>query len=118
MPDYIANHLLQYKRLQLPTPLDVTNYQWGKRMFERNPQSLQNPDGSVSTHLMAAEVDPKGNWYAFPTIIRQGNQLVKLPTSDAFQWNLKNKEAVPFGQNKNAALQFAQGGYKIGTPLQ
>jgi len=116
MPDF--NALLQYKQMRLPTPLDVTNYQWGKRIFEKNIQSIQNPDGTQSTHKMAAEVDPQGNWYAFPTIVRQGKQLVQMPTPQAFQWNLKNKEAVPFGQDKNAALQFAAGGYKIGTPLQ
>lgn len=87
-------------------------------MFEKNTPFIQNPDGTRSTHLMAAEVDPQGNWHAFPTIIRQNNQLMKLPVQDAFAWNLKNKETVPFGQNKDAAFQFAQGGYKIGTPLQ
>ena len=114
--DYQA--LLQYKQMRLPTPLDVTNYQWGKRMFDKNAPVSQNQDGTISTHRMAAEVDSKGNWYAFPTIVKQGNQLVQLPTPQAFQWNLKNNEAVPFGQDKDAALKFAQGGYKVGTPLQ
>jgi hypothetical protein len=117
MPDYI-DYLSRYKRLELPTPIDVTNYDWGRRMFEKNPPVIQNPDGSVSTHLMAAEVDHKGNWWAFPTIIRREGELIKLPTADAFQWNIKNNEAVPFGKDKDAALQFAQGGYKLGTPLQ
>ena len=30
--------------------------------------SIQNEDGSRSTHRMAAEVDENGNWIAFPEI--------------------------------------------------
>jgi len=47
-----------------------------------NPEKypfIRNKDGSISTHRMAAEVDEKGNWYAFPTI-------VMLPSGELYQF--------------------------------
>ncbi len=114
------DQLFRYKlgQMQSPDPLDVTNYAWGKRMFEKDAPVIQNPDGSHSTHLMAAETDEDGNWWAFPTIVREDGELKKLSKKEAFKWNLDNNEAVAFGPDKERALSFAEGGYKIGTPLE
>lgn len=87
-------------------------------MFDPNPQFIQNFDGTRSTHRMAAEVDKEGNWWAFPTIVPHNGNLIQLDNRLAMQWNQLSGEAVPFGKNKPMALNFAQGGYKLGTPLE
>lgn len=89
-------------------------------MFDINAPFIQNPDGSRSTHRMAAEVDDKGNWFAFPTIVQlPDGKLHKFEDNfEAMNYNRQRGEAVNFGQDKDSALQFAEGGYKIGTPLQ
>lgn len=87
-----------------------------------NPEKypyIENEDGSVSTHQMAAEVDDKGNWVVFPTI-------VMLPTGELYKFKT-NEEAKLFNMrtgnyllmnNKQEAIKYAKGGYKEGTPLK
>lgn len=81
-----------------------------------NPEKypfIRNKDGSISTHRMAAEVDEKGNWYAFPTI-------VMLPSGELYQFN-DNNQAMRYAlrtgnflpmKNKDEAIEYAKGGYK------
>lgn len=87
-----------------------------------NPQKypyITNPDGSISTHLMAAEMDEQGNWYVYPTI-------VMMPTGELYQfndqyqamdYNLRTGNFKKF-PDKESALSYAEGGYKVGTPLE
>ena len=80
--------------------------------------SIKNPDSSISTHRMAAE-KYKGEWYAFPTIV-QGKDGKLSEYEDPFKAlkeNLKTGNVMRFGKDKNAAIKFAKGGYKKGTPM-
>ena len=83
------------------------------------PNPIQNPDGSISTHLMAAEVDSNGNWYAFPTIISNGMELIQV--DDPFKalfTNIMRNEFIAFGKDEEGAREFARGAYKLGSPLE
>ena len=87
-----------------------------------NPQNypyIENEDGSVSTHRMAAEVDEEGNWFVFPTI-------VQLPTGELYEFK-DNMSAMDYNRrtgnflpmkSKEEAIKYAEGGYKAGTPLE
>ena len=85
-----------------------------------NPEKypyIKNKDGSVSTHRMAAEVDEKGNWYVFPTIQFDGEKLKQFKTSkEAMDNALATGNFLQMPKEK--ALEYAQGGYKKGTPLE
>ena len=80
---------------------------------------IENEDGSISTHQMAAEVDEIGNWFVFP-------RIVMLPTGELYQfkdpaqamsYNLRTNNFVPMSSKKEA-LEYAKGGYKKGTALE
>ena len=89
-----------------------------KRMRQIPAPFIDNGDGSKSTHLMAAEVDDKGNWYAFPTIQQgQDGLLRELPLREAQAAAIGSGNAKAFGKDKESALRYAGGGYKQGTPL-
>jgi len=87
-----------------------------------NPEKypyITNKDNSISTHRMAAEVDENGNWFVFPTIVR-------LPTGELYQfedngqamdYNMKANNYIPM-PSKEAALNYAKGGYKKDTALE
>ena len=79
---------------------------------------LWNKDGSYSTHQMAAEVDEKGNWFVFPTIVRlpSGELYQFKDSSQAMDYNLRTGNFIPM-KNKKEAISYAEGGYKKGTPL-
>jgi hypothetical protein len=87
-----------------------------------NPQNypvINNPDGSTSSHRMAAEVDENGNWYVFPTIQMQPDGTLRQ-YDDARE---AMKAAFMTGNilsapNMESALQYAEGGYKVGTPME
>lgn len=87
-----------------------------------NPQNypvINNPDGSTSSHRMAAEVDENGNWYVFPTIQMQPDGTLRQ-YDDARE---AMKAAFMTGNilrapNMKSALQYAEGGYKVGTPME
>jgi hypothetical protein len=87
-----------------------------------NPQNypvINNPDGSISSHRMAAEVDENGNWYVFPTIQMQPDGTLRQ-YDDARE---AMKAAFMTGNilsapNMESALQYAEGGYKVGTPME
>lgn len=94
------------------------NLNFVQRIKDPNRAVIQNPDGSVSTHRMAAEVDENGNWFAFPTIVEQPNgELKEFDTNqEAMDFALRTGENIPFGRNKAKALDFARGGYKDAAP--
>jgi len=83
----------------------------------KNPENfpyIENQDGSVSTHRMAAEVDEKGNWYAFPTIVMNpdGSLTEFEDNFEAMRHNMKTGNIKKFGKDKGAAIGYAKGGYK------
>ena len=58
---------------------------------------INNPDKSVSTHLMSAEYDENGNAYAFPMIVKIGDKLHKFEdTREALNYNKKNGNVIQF----------------------
>lgn len=84
----------------------------GSRMEDRidNPEDypnayIQNEDGSRSTHLMAAEIDPRTRKsYAFPMIVQNGDAGMHKFTNpqEALQWNLKNGNVKEFNTIEEA----------------
>jgi hypothetical protein len=86
----------------------------------RNNQNypvINNPDGSVSTHRMAAESDANGNWYVFPTIQMQDGKLTEYYDSrEAMDAAFKTGNILR-APNKQSALNYAEGAYKRGTGL-
>mgnify|MGYP003116650162 CR=1 FL=1 len=88
----------------------------------QNPRKypfISNKDGSISTHKMAAEVDEKGNWYVFPTIVQQADGSLKQfdDPMKALRYNKNRGNAIKMN-SKEEALAYAQGGYKKNTPLE
>jgi len=87
-----------------------------------NPEiypSIQNSDGSRSTHKMAVEVDENGDWYAFPTIVQLDNgTLYEFKDNyQALRYNQKINNFKFFGKDKKAALHYGKN-YKKGTKLE
>ena len=82
---------------------------------------IMSEDGKEQTHRMAAEV-VDGIWYAFPLIVEQEDgQLKQYDEKDwmsAFEDNLSKNNVISFGKDKDKAIEFAEGGYKKGTPLE
>jgi hypothetical protein len=67
---------------------------------------------------MAAEVNAAGNWFAFPTVqpnvkgVLERMELRQAQAKAIAEGNVKH-----FGTDKEAALRYANGGYKADTPL-
>lgn len=90
---------------------DNTQLNFEKRIL--NPSqypTLQNEDGSYSTHQMAWG-DSDGKFFAYPTIVQQGNQLIRLPDALAFQHAMESGEYRMFSTPEDADA-YASGGYK------
>jgi hypothetical protein len=86
-----------------------------------NPEKypfIENEDGSISTHRMAAERDADGNWFVFPTIVMlPTGELYEFKDNEtAMQYNLRTNNYLPFSK-KEEALKYAEGDYKKDTPL-
>lgn len=87
-----------------------------------NPEKypvIENKDGSVSTHRMAAEVDENGNWIVFPTIVMlPSGELYEFKSNQqAMDYNLRTGNYLPM-KGKDQAIDYAKGGYKKGTKLE
>ena len=90
-----------------------------------NPQSypyISNPDGSVSTHRMSAEIDeegrygPPGKWYVFPTIVNMPGGLKQFDSNrEAMDYNVRTGNALQFDDGQEARAYSIN--YKAGTPL-
>ena len=80
---------------------------------------LENKDGSISTHRMAAETDEDGNWFVFPTIVMlpSGELYQFKDQTQAMDYNIRTNNFIPMGSKKEA-IDYAKGGYKKGTPLE
>jgi hypothetical protein len=66
-------------------------------------------EGSVATHLMAAEIDDSGQSYAFPTVIKQPDGSLKQFTNphEAMAINKREKNALPFLSIEDA-IEFSE----------
>ncbi len=105
-----------------PTLLSNIDKHFVRRIFDPNPDYIDNGDGSKSTHLMGAEIIDNGpnagHWMVRPQIVRDGGKLVKLSPAEANDYAIRTGEFIDFGQDKEGALAFAENGYKKGTPLE
>tara|TARA_R110002126_G_scaffold143832_2_gene289889 strand:- start:2931 stop:3284 length:354 start_codon:yes stop_codon:yes gene_type:complete len=83
-----------------------------------NYPSIDNGDGTISTHRMAAEIDEAtGKWYVFPTIVALGDgQLHAFEDNQMALWYAL-RSGNNYEMDKESALAYASGGYKKGTPL-
>ncbi len=72
--------------------------------------TLQNEDGSYSTHSMAWG-GGDGNFYAYPTVVQVGDKLVRLPDQVAYQHAMESGEYRSFTTPEDADA-YASGGYK------
>ena len=86
----------------------------------------KNPDGTVSSHLMRAEL-VDGNWVAFPSLFQDSkpyadDQQNWVDMSEEEDWMKIYKEAerrgevYNFGKDKEAALAFGMGSWKDQLP--
>jgi hypothetical protein len=83
----------------------------------KNYPVINNPDGSISTHRMAAEVDANGNWYVFPTIQMQDGELIEYSDSrEAMDAAFKTGNILR-APNKQSAFNYAGGAYKKDTGI-
>ena len=90
-----------------------------RRLLQIPYPQIKNPDGSVSTHEMAADMDAAGNWYAYPTIQQDDKGLLRrYPQKEAMKRAMQQSNFKAFGTDKDAALKYAQGQYKNGTYIE
>jgi hypothetical protein len=86
--------------------------------YEKRLHQIPFPSLGNKTHLMAAETDENGNWFAFPTIQPDDSgKLVEMELRNAQRKAMRNKNYKAFGKDKNSALDYAEGGYKKGTVI-
>ena len=86
-------------------------------LYKDKYPAIENEDGSVSTHRMAAEKAPDGRWLVFPTIVNTKDGLVEFPVGEgvfpeeAWRHALGTQEYIEFKDGKEAQW-FAREGYK------
>tara|TARA_R110000796_G_scaffold9078_3_gene31199 strand:- start:2719 stop:3117 length:399 start_codon:yes stop_codon:yes gene_type:complete len=80
---------------------------------------ISNEDGSISTHRMAAEVDEKGQWLVFPTIVQKddGSLHEFEDNMEAMKYNKQAGNYLAMG-SKEEAIAYAEGGYKKGKAIE
>ena len=81
-----------------------------RRALAGNQSHIQNKDGSVSTHRLAAEVDKDGNWWVFPTVVEMDGQLVEMELRDAQRYAEQTGNRIGFGGDKRAAIGYSENG--------
>ena len=87
-----------------------------KIMVPKRMGVRKNPDGSVSSHLMATETLDGKNWVSFPTLFQDpdGTWVDKSKGKwiDAYKEAKKRGEVIDFGMDKESALKFGEGSWK------
>jgi hypothetical protein len=77
----------------------------------------KNPDGSESTHLMATETLDGKNWFSFPTLFQDPDgtwiDMSDKPWQEAYEEAKKRGEVIEFGTDKEAAIKFGEGSWKL-----
>tara|TARA_R110000751_G_scaffold118645_1_gene219145 strand:+ start:216 stop:605 length:390 start_codon:yes stop_codon:yes gene_type:complete len=84
------------------------------RISDPESPRIHNPDGSVSTHRMATEIDKDGNWHTFPTIVQRpdGTMHQFKDSFEAMNYGKETGEIISFGKDKETAINFGANGYK------
>jgi len=62
---------------------------------------LNNEDGSVSTHSMASG-EGDGRYYAYPTVVQEGDRLKRLEDADAWRHASRTGERIEFSTPEEA----------------
>ena len=79
----------------------------------------KNPDGSESTHLMATETLDGKNWFSFPTLFQDPDgtwiDMSDRPWKEAYEEAKRRGEVIEFGTDKEAAIKFGEGSWKLPT---
>jgi len=77
----------------------------------------KNQDGSESTHLMATETFDGKNWFSFPTLFQDPDgtwiDMSDRPWEEAYEEAKKRGEVIDFGTDKEAAIKFGEGSWKM-----
>jgi len=77
----------------------------------------KNSDGSESTHLMATETLDGKNWFSFPTLFQDPDgtwiDMSNKPWQEAYEEAKKRGEVIDFGTDKEAAIKFGEGSWKL-----
>jgi hypothetical protein len=87
----------------------------------------ENPDGTVSSHLMRVEYIPERGWVAFPSLFQDSKPYADdsrnwVDMSEEEDWMKVYEEAerrgevYDFGEDKEAALAFGMGSWKDQLP--
>lgn len=99
-------------RIQSPVIDPNTKLNFEQRVLKPNSfPSIDNGDGSVSTHKMAWG-DADGKYMAFPTIIQGADgKLVELAPQEAQRYAQESGEYRKFDKPEDAE-SYAEGGYK------
>ena len=63
--------------------------------------TLENDDGSVSTHSMAYG-EAGGRFYVYPTVVQTGAELVRLNDEEAWIYSQKTGEFIEFNNEESA----------------
>ena len=99
-------------RIQSPVISSDSPLNFEQRVLKPNSYpSIDNGDGSVSTHRMAwGEAD--GKYMAYPTIVQgEDGKLLELDGDKAFEHALNSGEYRAFTKPEDAEA-YAEGGYK------
>jgi hypothetical protein len=99
-------------RIQSPTIDPESKLNFEQRILKPNSYpSIDNGDGSISTHRMAWGGD-EGNYMAFPTIVQgKDGKLLEMDSQQAMEHAQKTGEYRKFDKPEDAA-SYAEGGYK------
>jgi len=87
------------------------NLRWVQRAFDPNQTSVDNGDGTTSTHKMMSSDIEDGKVLVYPSIIEKDGQLVQLTEDEAADYAFKNKTGIVL-PNKQFAKYFENKGYK------
>jgi hypothetical protein len=83
-----------------------------KRMFEKNPRSVPDPEDSKSTMTHYMEVS---DGMAYPRVVNMNGKLQFLNSNDAYNYARKSGEFIKFADDKEA-LKFTEN-YKKGSKV-
>jgi len=111
----------KYQKKPATTPTSILRQNASKNFVQRVLRAkeypvMKNKDGSVSTHLMAAEIDEKtGKNIVFPTMIqdKKSEALKQMELRAAQQYAIDSGEYIDF-PTLDEAVKFSQS-YKEGT---
>lgn len=94
------------------------DFQYGGSVMAPSRKGVRkNPDGSESTHLMATETFDGKNWFSFPTLFQDPDgtwiDMSDRPWQEAYEEAKKRGEVIEFGTDKEAAIKFGEGSWKL-----